>query len=50
MIEGAAMKLKARKAMAEVAVDEVKGKGAIIAHIGAIDLRSAMELDSHASD
>ncbi|HOJ11058.1 MAG TPA: dihydrodipicolinate synthase family protein [Clostridiales bacterium] len=48
--EGTVMKPEARKAMAEIAVDEVKGRGCIIDHIGAIDLKTAADLARHASD
>lgn len=48
--EGTVMKPESRKAMAEIAVDEVKGRGYIIDHIGAIDLKTAVELARHASD
>jgi N-acetylneuraminate lyase len=48
--EGTVMMPEARKAMAEITVDEVKGKGVVIDHIGAIDLRTAADLAKHASD
>jgi N-acetylneuraminate lyase len=51
--EGAVMKPEARKAMAEITVDEVKssskGRGVVIDHVGAIDLRTAAELAEHAA-
>lgn len=48
--EGTIMKPEARKAMAEISVDEVKGRACVISHIGAIDLRTAQDLAKHASD
>jgi Dihydrodipicolinate synthase/N-acetylneuraminate lyase len=48
--EGVVMRPEARKEMAEIAVDEVKGRGCVIDHIGAVDLRTAMDLARHASD
>jgi len=48
--EGVVMKPEARKVMAEITVDAVKGKGFVIDHIGAIDFRTAMDLARHASD
>jgi len=48
--EGVVMKPEARKVMVEITVDAVKGKGFVIDHIGAIDLRTAMNLARHASD
>ena len=48
--EGTVMKPESRKIMAEIAVDEVKGRGCIIDHIGAIDLRTAIDLARHASN
>lgn len=48
--EGTVMKPEARKRMAEIAVDEVKGRGVVISHVGAIDLRTAVDLAKHASD
>lgn len=48
--EGTVMKPEARKLMAEIAVDESKGRGSVISHIGAIDLRTAEDLAKHASD
>ncbi len=48
--EGTVMKPEARKEMAEITVDEVKGRGSVISHIGAIDLRTAQDLARHASD
>ncbi|NJD03762.1 MAG: N-acetylneuraminate lyase, partial [Ruminiclostridium sp.] len=44
------MKPEARMAMVEIAVDEVKGRGYVIDHVGAIDLRTAEQLARHASD
>lgn len=48
--EGTVMKPEARKVMAEITVDEAKGRGFIIDHVGAIDLKTALELAKHASD
>ncbi|HHW32381.1 MAG TPA: N-acetylneuraminate lyase [Clostridiaceae bacterium] len=48
--EGTVMKPEARKMMAEIMVDEVKGRGVVIDHVGAIDLRTAVDLAKHASD
>ena len=48
--EGTVMMPEARKTMAEITVDEVKGKGVVIDHVGAIDLRTAVDLAKHASD
>lgn len=47
--EGTVMKPESRKAMAEIAVDQAKGRGCVICHIGAIDLRTAQDLAKHAS-
>ena len=46
--EGPVMQSSERKAVAEIAVDEVAGKGKIISHIGAIDLITAKDLAVHA--
>jgi N-acetylneuraminate lyase len=48
--EGTVMKPDSRKAMSEIAVDEARGKGCVISHIGAVDLRTAQDLARHASD
>jgi len=48
--EGPVMQPWARKALTEIAVDEVRGRGAVIAHVGAIDLIAAADLARHASD
>jgi len=48
--EGVVMKPESRKVMAEIAVDEAKGRGYVIDHVGAIDLRTAADLAKHASD
>lgn len=48
--EGTVMRPEARKAMAEITVDETKGRGKVISHVGAIDLRTAQDLARHASD
>ena len=48
--EGTVMKPDSRKAMSEIAVDEARGRGCVISHIGAIDLRTAQDLARHASD
>ena len=48
--EGARLQKETRKRIAEIAVDEVKGTGAdIINHVGAIDIRTAVELAEHAA-
>lgn len=48
--EGPRLQKETRKRIAEIAVDEVKGTGAdIINHVGAIDLRTAVELAEHAA-
>jgi N-acetylneuraminate lyase len=48
--EGVVMKPESRKILAEIVVDEVGGRGCVIDHIGAIDLRTSHELARHASD
>ena len=47
--EGVVMRPDARKRLAEVVVDEVNGRGVVIAHVGAVDLATAVELASHAA-
>ena len=46
--EGPVLQKETRMKIAEIAKDEVGGKVKLIAHIGAIDLRSAVELARHA--
>lgn len=48
--EGTVMKIESRKVIAEITVDEVNGRGSVIDHVGAVDLRTALELARHASD
>lgn len=49
--EGPVLQKETRKRIAEIAVDEVKGTGAhIINHVGAIDLKTAVELAEHAAE
>jgi len=47
--EGVVMKPDARKRLAEITVEECKGKADVIDHIGAVDLRTAMDLAAHAA-
>lgn len=47
--EGIVLKPSARKRLAEIAVAEAKGRGAVINHVGAVDLRTAVELAEHAA-
>ena len=47
--EGIMMKPEARKRLAEIAVEEAKGRGVVISHVGAADLPSAKELAAHAA-
>ncbi len=47
--EGVVMRPEARKTVAEIAVDELKGRGFVIDHIGAVDLNTAVDLAGHAS-
>jgi N-acetylneuraminate lyase len=47
--EGVVMKSEARKRLAEIAVEECKGKADVIDHIGAVDLRTAIDLALHAA-
>jgi N-acetylneuraminate lyase len=47
--EGVVMKPEARKTLAEIVVDEVGGKADVIDHIGAVDLRTAVDLALHAA-
>ena len=48
--EGTVMKPDSRKTMSEIAVDEARGRGCVISHIGAVDLRTAQDLARQASD
>lgn len=46
--EGPVLQKKTRMEIAEIAKDEVKNGGSLIAHVGAIDLTTAVELARHA--
>lgn len=48
--EGPVLQKETRKRIVEIAKDEAGGRCKIIAHVGAIDLRTAVELARHASD
>ena len=48
--EGPVLQKETRKRIVEIAHDEAGGKCHLIAHVGAIDLRTATELARHASD
>ncbi|MDD3996290.1 MAG: dihydrodipicolinate synthase family protein [Sphaerochaetaceae bacterium] len=47
--EGPALKKETRMEMAEIAVDQAKGRSVIINHIGAPNILDALELTEHAS-
>ncbi|MCL2299615.1 MAG: dihydrodipicolinate synthase family protein [Firmicutes bacterium] len=47
--EGVVMRPEARKRLTELAVEEAAGRGAVIAHVGAVDMRTAVELAEHAA-
>lgn len=47
---GPAMTVEERKKVAEVTVDQVRGKIAVIVHIGSSSIDSSMELAKHAED
>ncbi|MDR2687437.1 MAG: dihydrodipicolinate synthase family protein, partial [Oscillospiraceae bacterium] len=47
--EGVVMRPAARKRLTEIAVEEAKGRGAVIAHVGAVDMATAMDLAAHAA-
>lgn len=46
--EGPVLQKKTRMDIAEIARDEGKGRASLIAHVGAIDLKTAVELARHA--
>ena len=48
--EGPVMSEESRMRMAEIAVDQVKGRVAVINHVGASDARSAVRLAKHAEE
>lgn len=48
--EGPVLQKETRKRIIEIAHDEAGGKCHLIAHVGAIDLRTAVELARHAAD
>lgn len=48
--EGPVMSEESRMRMAEIAVDQVKGRVAVINHVGACDARSAVRLAKHAEE
>lgn len=48
--EGPLLQKETRKRIVEIAKDEVKDRGQLIVHVGAIDLRTATELAKHAAD
>ena len=47
--EGVVMKSESRKILAEIVVEESRGKVSVIDHIGAVDLRTAVDLALHAA-
>ena len=47
--EGVVMKPSSRKRLAEIAVEVTKGRGAVISHVGAVDLKTAADLAAHAA-
>lgn len=47
--EGVVMRSGARKRLAEIAVEECRGRAHVIDHIGAVDLRTAVDLARHAA-
>ena len=47
--EGVVLHTSARKQLAEIAVDEAKGKATVINHVGAVDLATAIELAAHSA-
>ena len=48
--EGPVMSEQSRMRMAEIAVDQVKGRVAVINHVGACDAQSAVRLARHAEE
>jgi N-acetylneuraminate lyase len=48
--EGPVLRAQTRMQMAEIVVDETKGKGVVIDHIGAPNIEDALELTKHATD
>jgi N-acetylneuraminate lyase len=47
--EGVVMNPESRKILAEIVVEECRGKADVIDHIGAVDLRTAVDLALHAA-
>ena len=47
--EGPVLQKETRKKIVEIAKDEIGDKGKLIVHVGAIDLRTAVELAEHAA-
>ena len=48
--EGPILQKETRIEIAEIAKDHIKGRGKLIAHVGAIDLKTATELAKHAGE
>lgn len=48
--EGPVLQKETRKRIVEIASDEARGKCNLIAHVGAIDIKTAAELARHAAD
>lgn len=48
--EGPVLQKETRIEIAEIAKDHIKGRGKLIAHVGAIDLKTATELARHAGE
>lgn len=46
--EGPVLQKQTRMKIAEIAKDEMNGRGKLIAHVGAVDLKTAVELARHA--
>lgn len=46
--EGVIMQPEARKRLTEIVVEQTAGRGKVIAHVGAIDLKTTIELAQHA--
>jgi len=47
--EGVVMRPAARKRLTEIAVEEAKSRGAVIAHVGAVDMATAVDLAARAA-
>ena len=47
--EGVVKRPEARKRLTEIAVEEAAGRGVVIAHVGAVDMATAVELAAHAA-